>query len=155
MQRIARNARLPLILAALHCSALQAASRSTSADPATNETAFTHPQTPALAQAEIGMPTHNVAFLAQAGLSLSTDITQTGKPLEAFMLQSGFALDSSIEQPGSHNLGLIVQSGSYNQARIEQHGAYNNALIEQTGTGHSSSVTQHGQGLSVLVRQYR
>ena len=128
-QRIARKALLPLILTAFSCSALQAAGLSTLADLAPNEVAFLRPHAATLAHAETGLPSSNLALIAQAGDSLSGEITQTGNALEAYILQSGHALDASIEQY--------------------------NALIEQTGTGHSSSVTQHGQGLSVLVRQYR
>jgi minor curlin subunit len=152
-QRIARKALLPLVLAAVTSPFLQAAGLPSSLDLAPSEIA-SH-QSFASARPGASAAHGNFALIAQAGDSLTSDITQAGSALEALIIQSGYAHDASIEQHGNHNRGLIVQSGAYNEARIEQYGAYNSALIEQTGTGHRSSVTQNGQGLSVLVRQYR
>ncbi|MCG6540368.1 curli production assembly protein CsgB [Pseudomonas sp. KSR10] len=155
VQRIARNALVPLLFAALTCPALQAAGITSSRDLAPNEFAFRQAHTIALAQPEASGATGNLAFVTQVGDNLTGDITQIGNALEAFILQSGYAHEAFIVQHGSHNQGLIVQDGTGNQARIEQYGAYNNALIEQTGTGHRSRVTQNGQGLNLVVRQYR
>ena len=154
-QRIARTALLPLFFAAAISPALQAAGLPASLDLAPSEIASSWDHSIASARPDVSTAYSNLALTAQAGDSLTSDITQTGSALEAFILQSGYAHEATIVQQGSSNQGLIVQSGAYNEARIEQNGAYNNALIEQTGTGHRSSVTQNGQGLSVLVRQYR
>lgn len=154
-QRIARNALLPLLFAALTSPAVQAAGITSSRDLAASEFASRQAHAITLAQPEAGAAADNLAFVTQVGDNLTGDITQVGNALEAFILQSGSALEASLVQYGSHNQGLIIQDGADNQARIEQYGAYNNALIEQTGTGHRSRVTQNGQGLNVVVRQYR
>ncbi|AHL74662.1 curli production assembly protein CsgB [Stutzerimonas stutzeri] len=153
-QRIARNTLLALFLAALVSPAIQAAGLTSSGDLAPSEFASRQAHAIALTQSDTGVATDNLALVAQAGGSLTGDITQIGSALEAFILQSGYAHEAFIVQHGSDNQGLIVQVGADNQARIEQYGADNNALIEQTGTGHRSRVTQHGQGLNVVVRQY-
>ena len=155
VQRIARNALLPLILAVAASPSLQAANLPSSLDLAPGEIASNQERSIASALPDVHAAHGNLAVIAQVGNSLTSDITQTGSALEAFILQSGHDHAASIEQHGSHNQGLIVQTGAYNEARIEQYGAHNNALIEQTGTGHRSSVTQYGQGLNVLVRQHR
>lgn len=154
-QWIARKALLPLLFATLASPTLQAAGLPASLDLATNEFAASQVHAIALSRPAVAPIAGNLAFIAQAGNSLTGDITQIGNALEALILQSGYAHEASIEQHGSHNQGSIIQFGADNQARIEQYGAHNNALIEQTGTGHRSSVTQNGQGLSVLVRQHR